>query len=197
MWLIVAKRESFGRRGLPKRHIAQVLLVWIFNMSEQIEQSVDQPLRRINSVAPIRICDNGGWTDTWFAGHGKIFNMAVAPCVEVQIAVYSRADRPARVILNAENYGDRYALAPGAWSEARAIAARHPLLEAAVAEMAPPEEYALEITIYSAVPAGCSTGTSAAVTVALLGALDALTPGRMTPHEIAYAAHRIEVERLN
>ena len=37
------------------------------------------PLRIINAVAPIRICDNGGWTDTWFAGHGKIFNIGVYP----------------------------------------------------------------------------------------------------------------------
>jgi hypothetical protein len=27
------------------------------------------PLRIVNSVAPTHICDNGGWTDTWFAGH--------------------------------------------------------------------------------------------------------------------------------
>lgn len=156
----------------------------------------DRPLRLINSAAPIRICDNGGWTDTWFAGHGRIFNIGVAPCVEVQIAVYPRAARAEQVLLHAENYGHRYALAPGDWSQARAIAARHPLLEAAVAELAPPDEYALEITIHSVVPAGCSTGTSAAVTVALIGALDALTPGRLTPHEVAYAAHRIEVDRL-
>ncbi len=55
---------------------------------------------------------------------------------------------------------------------------------------------ALEITIHSAMPAGASTGTSAAVCVALIGALDALTPGRMTSHEVAYCAHRIETERL-
>jgi D-glycero-alpha-D-manno-heptose-7-phosphate kinase len=156
----------------------------------------DRPLRLINSAAPIRICDNGGWTDTWFAGHGRTFNIGVAPCVEVQIAVYPRAARPEHVVLHAENYGDRYAVAPGDWTEARALAARHPLLEAAVAELPPPDEYALEITIYSTVPAGCSTGTSAAVSVALIGALDALTHGRMTPHEVAYAAHRLETERL-
>ena len=46
------------------------------------------PLFIINSVAPIRICDNGGWTDTWFAGHGKIFNIGVYPYAEVQIAVF-------------------------------------------------------------------------------------------------------------
>ena len=47
-----------------------------------------KPLAIINSVAPIRICDNGGWTDTWFAGYGRIFNIGVYPYAEVQIAVY-------------------------------------------------------------------------------------------------------------
>jgi D-glycero-alpha-D-manno-heptose-7-phosphate kinase len=74
---------------------------------------------------------------------------------------------------------------------------RHLLLEAAIEEIGLPDAYALEISIYSEAPAGCSTGTSAAVTVALIGALDYLTPGRMSPHEVAYAAHRVETERLN
>lgn len=154
----------------------------------------ETPIRTINSAAPIRICDNGGWTDTWFAGHGQIFNIAVAPCAEVQIAVYPRAARPAPVLLHAENYGERMALGPDEW--AAPAAQPHPLLAAALAELPPPDDIALEISLYSAVPAGCSTGTSAAVAVALLGALDALTPGRLTAHEIAYAAHRVETERL-
>jgi D-glycero-alpha-D-manno-heptose-7-phosphate kinase len=151
----------------------------------------DLPLRVINSVAPIRICDTGGWTDTWFAGHGKIFNIGVAPVVEVQIAVYPRAARADQITLHAENYGERYAIVPG-----QPGYTHHPLLEAAVAELPPPEDLAVEITIYSEAPAGCSTGTSASVAVALLGALDCLTSGRLTPHEIAYRAHRVEVERL-
>jgi D-glycero-alpha-D-manno-heptose-7-phosphate kinase len=60
-----------------------------------------------------------------------------------------------------------------------------------------PDNIALHITVYSEVPAGCSTGTSASITVALLGALDRLTPGSMTPHELAYAAHRVETEMLH
>lgn len=140
---------------------------------------------------PVRVCDVGGWTDTWFAGHGKVFNIGVSPYVEVQIAVYPRTARADRVVLHAENYGERYAFEPG-----RAGSERHLLLEAAVEEVMPPEEYALEITIHSQAPVGASTGTSAAVVVALIGALDALTPGRMTPHEVAYAAHRVETERL-
>jgi D-glycero-alpha-D-manno-heptose-7-phosphate kinase len=151
----------------------------------------DLPLRVINSIAPIRICDNGGWTDTWFAGHGKIFNIGVGPNVEVQIAVYERGTRPERVVLHAENYGEHYVVVPGSSSYGR-----HPLLEAAIDEVVPPEKYALEISIYSEMPAGASTGTSAAVSVALIGGLDTLTPGRMTPHEVAYAAHRVEAERL-
>ena len=148
-------------------------------------------LRVINSVAPIRICDNGGWTDTWFAVHGKVFNIGVYPYVEVQIEVYPRHVQEDRIVLFAENYGERYAVRPKVlgWD-------RHPLLEAAIEYMHIPEDVALQISIYSEAPAGCSTGTSAAVSVALLGALDVLTPGRMTPHEVADAAHKVETDLL-
>lgn len=156
-------------------------------------ESGDRPLRIINSVAPIRVCDNGGWTDTWFAGHGCIFNIGVYPYVEVQIEVYPREAMAHRVILHAENYGQRYAVSP---HSERHEWIQHPLLEAAIDYMGVPPELAVLISIYSEAPAGCSTGTSAAVSVALLGALDQLTPGRLTPLEIAYAAHRIETEML-
>jgi D-glycero-alpha-D-manno-heptose-7-phosphate kinase len=150
------------------------------------------PIRVINSVAPIRICDNGGWTDTWFAGHGEVFNIGVYPYVEVQIKVYPVDAREHRIVLYAENYGDVYPIVPEhtEWE-------RHPLLEAAIDYMRVPDDLALHITVYSEVPAGCSTGTSASITVALLGALDRLSPGSMTPHEIAYAAHRVETEMLH
>jgi D-glycero-alpha-D-manno-heptose-7-phosphate kinase len=55
---------------------------------------------------------------------------------------------------------------------------------------------AFNVTIFSEAPAGAGTGTSAAVTVALIGALDRLTPGRLTPHEVAYMAQKVEVEML-
>lgn len=150
------------------------------------------PLRVINSVAPIRIIDNGGWTDTWFAGHGKIFNIGVYPYAEVQVEVFPGAGEKERVIIEAENYGDRYAVAPehDVWS-------KHPLLEAAIHYMKIPANLSLHVTIYSEAPAGASTGTSAAVSVALIGALDRLTPGRMTPHEVAMAAHHVEMHMLN
>lgn len=149
------------------------------------------PLRTVNSVAPIRICDNGGWTDTWFAGHGRIFNIGVYPFAEVQIEVFPRDSVEERIIIHAENFGERYAVSPEAedWD-------RHPLLEAAIRRMNIGDDYSFQVTIFSEAPSGASTGTSAAVTVALIGALDMLTPGRLTPHEVAYTAQSVETDML-
>jgi len=84
------------------------------------------PLFVVNAVAPIRICDNGGWTDTWFAGHGKIFNIGVYPYAEVQIQVFPFGMLEERIVINAENYGERYAVIPEKhWD-------KHPLLEASI-----------------------------------------------------------------
>jgi len=155
----------------------------------------NQPLYFINAAAPIRICDNGGWTDTWFAHYGSIFNIGVSPFSEVQIAAYPSAEREYRIIINAQNYGERYAVdtagrsSGGGWG-------RHPLLEAAVEYMRVPDDLAIEVSVFSKAPSGASTGTSASVTVAVIGALDRLTPGNMTPLEAAYAAHKVETEML-
>ena len=59
-----------------------------------------------------------------------------------------------------------------------------------------PDDVAFEVAIYSEAPAGASTGTSAAVTVALIGSLDMLTPGRMTPYGVAQTAQKIETVML-
>lgn len=149
------------------------------------------PLRVVNSAAPIRICDNGGWTDTWFAERGKIFNIGVSPYATVQMAVYPRDGQSPQVIIHAENYGQPYARSlHAAWDH-------HPLLESTIDWMGVPSEKAIHVTVHSDVPAGASTGTSAAVSVALIGALDRLTSGRMTLHEIAYAAQAVETDMLH
>ena len=35
--------------------------------------------------APVRAADLGGWSDTWFAGRGRVCNVAVSPGVVVRI----------------------------------------------------------------------------------------------------------------
>jgi D-glycero-alpha-D-manno-heptose-7-phosphate kinase len=149
--------------------------------------------RVIRSSAPVRICDNGGWTDTWFARHGTVFNIAVSPLVEVEVRAQSGHLRPAaeRIVLHVENFGDHYPVDPAGPGEGR-----HPLLEAALRRAAIPDDLALDIRIHSDTPPGASMGTSAAVAVALVGALDALTPGRISAQEAAEAAHSIEVDML-
>ena len=149
--------------------------------------NVASPHTIINASAPIRICDIGGWTDTWLARRGKVFNIAVSPLVRVQIEVFPRGARDAQVVINAENYGLRYAPALDGSS-----LGPHPLLEAAFRAIQPPHDADVEATIRSKVPAGASTGTSAAVLVALLGALDRLVGGRRTAPEVAKAAHDVE-----
>lgn len=157
-------------------------------MSPMVEAMV--PLRTVHATAPVRICDNGGWTDTWVAGHGQVCNIAVTPGVEVEVTVHPAGALGAPVVLHATNYGERYGFEPGS------APGRHPLLETTVGEIGVPVEASVEIAVASAVPPGCSTGTSAAVTVALVGALDHLRDGSLTPHQVAVLAHRIEVDRL-
>ncbi|HJS30147.1 MAG TPA: hypothetical protein VJ768_11025, partial [Anaerolineales bacterium] len=72
----------------------------------------------------------------------------------------------------------------------------HPLIEAAIEVGGVPEDLSLEIHVYSAAPPGASIGTSAALTVALLGALDTLSGQARSLHEIALLAHQVETVKL-
>jgi D-glycero-alpha-D-manno-heptose-7-phosphate kinase len=146
-------------------------------------------LGEVTAVAPIRVCDLGGWTDTWFSRRGTVFNIAVSPGVEVRVRILEAGSIRHRIVLEVANFGDTYGFEPGH------APGRHPLLEAVIDDVGVPDGIAVEIRVASDVPAGSSTGTSAAVAVALIGALDALARPR-PPLEVAQAAHRVEVERL-
>jgi D-glycero-alpha-D-manno-heptose-7-phosphate kinase len=149
------------------------------------------PSRTIHASAPTRICDNGGWTDTWVARYGKVFNIAVRPLVQVRIDVFPAGTREARIVLHPENVGDRYSVdrEATAWGP-------HPLLEAAIRRRPPAADIDIEIAIHSDAPVGASMGTSAAVSVALLGALNRLSGVERDAREVAREAHAIETEDL-
>jgi hypothetical protein len=80
--------------------IVSINCEWLYHMA--ISRS-----RLIKCSAPIRICDLGGWTDTWFARHGAVLNIAVFPDVEVIVRMREEAHK-AQVTIHAENYKDTY-----------------------------------------------------------------------------------------
>jgi len=145
----------------------------------------------IKCMAPIRICDLGGWTDTWFAKHGNVLNIAVYPYVEVIVSVREKQPKESRVTIHAENYKATYDIDPSAkaWS-------KHPLIEASFKVFRLPRNLHLDVSIFSDAPVGASTGTSAAVSVAILGALDLIGNCSLTSYEIAMKSHHLETEIL-
>lgn len=149
--------------------------------------------RIIHSRAPLRINDIGGWTDTWFAGEGWVLNLAIGPPVEVQIRTRPNARMGRKnVLFHAENYKQSFRVDPFHPSSSP-----HPLLQHIVARVPPAHRLELEINLFSPVPAGISTGTSASVCVALLGALLHLRGEKLLPSRVARLAHRVETEDLS
>ena len=150
-----------------------------------------KPVRIIHSAAPTRICDIGGWTDTWFARYGAVLNVAVTPVVEVELRVFGEDERTAPITIEARNYHEHYSI-----DRPNGSYGKHPLIEAVFDCVPLPQGIAVELSISSQAPVGCSTGTSASLVIALLGALDCLTPGRLNRYELVAAGHRVETQLL-
>ncbi len=140
--------------------------------------------------APVRVLDAGGWTDTWFAGHGSVCHLAVGPGAEVLARRRPlRKDDVATVQLHLPAFDDHYQFpldqAPG----------RHRMLEAALRRWAPTNSH-IEVTVSSLVPPGSGLGTSASVVVALISALQDLGGSKPRPGHVAQCAHEVETVDL-
>jgi D-glycero-alpha-D-manno-heptose-7-phosphate kinase len=148
-------------------------------------------MRHITATAPTRICDCGGWTDTWFARHGGVFHIAITPGAQVDLQTGALRAGDAPVTIHAENFGDTYDFVPGSrpWGP-------HPLIEAAIESVGVPEGAHLDVRVRSGMPPGAAVGTSASVCVALVGSLMRLTGDRVDRHDVAVAAQQVETERL-
>lgn len=141
----------------------------------------------IESRAPNRILDFGGWTDTHFARAGRVVNLAVTLFAHVTLVT-----RPAPgATIHILDYGDRLEVSDVVKQQ---YGSKHDLLLAALKVM--PVTVGLDVYITADVPPGCSTGSSAAITVALLKALSVIADRPLAPHELSRLAHRIETEEL-
>lgn len=165
-----------------------------------------RPGRTVVANTPVRVADVGGWTDTWFGSPGRVCHLAVGPGVRVWATFVDRAELLGGhgglpVLIDAPDVAAAYRCGPdadGGWVSPEP--SRHPLLEHAVGSVMErvelPAELGIELEIRSAVPQGASLGTSAAVVVAVLGALDLLCRGEVrSPAELAVAAHQVETGR--
>lgn len=142
------------------------------------------------SRAPVRIDLAGGWTDVSpFADRegGAVVNVALS---HYTYASVQPRDQPG-VRLESGDYD--------AVVEARAIDelrydGRLDLVKAAVRAAAP--SGGLQLITHADTPPGSGLGTSAALGVALVGALNTFSAERLSAHEVAAVATRLEVEEL-
>jgi D-glycero-alpha-D-manno-heptose-7-phosphate kinase len=141
----------------------------------------------VESRAPNRILDLGGWTDTHFAARGAVTNLAVTLFAHVTV----RTRRNPGVTIHILDYGDRVEIQDVV---KKRYGTKHDLLLAALKSMK--VKAGLDIYITADVPPGCSTGSSAAITVALLKALSVIAGKPLLPHELARLAHWIETREL-
>lgn len=120
------------------------------------------------ATAPVRVADVGGWTDTWFAERGAVCNVAVGP--GARVVVTARSDDA--VVVTAPQVDDTT------------------LLRLAVEQAG---ATSVDVLVSTAVPPGSSLGSSAAVLVALVGALAvAMGEEAPDPDEVARRAHHVE-----
>jgi D-glycero-alpha-D-manno-heptose-7-phosphate kinase len=141
----------------------------------------------IFSRAPVRICDIGGWTDTWFCPNGAVFNI----CVDLYsyVRVIPSSNNSINIIsenLNLQTEIDNLGKIE--------YDGKLDLLKSAVKRMG--IKKGLKIFVRTEAPPGCGTGTSASVAVALIAALAKFSEKNLKSEEIASLAHKLEVEEL-
>src|SRR5688572_17373784 len=159
------RRGSSGAATGPRRRTTSTSPPPVDSRPTRVEVSVD---------VPVRVCDVGGWTDTWFAGHGRVCSLAAGPGVVVTATACPGAGQ---VTFDLTDYDTTFSL--------EAVPPEHRLLAAAVAEAGEVAGVDVTLRIGSAVPPGSSLGTSAAVCVGVVAALDALREDRRPPEALA------------
>ncbi|MHA1669277.1 MAG: GHMP family kinase ATP-binding protein [Promethearchaeota archaeon] len=140
----------------------------------------------VYSRAPVRICDIGGWTDTWFYPRGAVFNIAVDLFNYIRVCENNRN----RVRISSENFeidtefDVKNIIYDGKLDLLKAVINRMDINKG------------IDVLVRSDVPPGCGTGTSASVAVALISALYNFKGEEKDPSEIANFAHQIETDEL-
>lgn len=159
----------------------------------------------IRSRAPVRICDIGGWTDTHFAGHGAVLNIAVqlyAHCLlQPRQGQATKRTRYGYSTYAAEKQNGATIRAPDLGAALEVDDVRQleydgnmDLLKAAIKRLN--VRAGFDVTVWSDVPSGCGVGSSASVSVAMIEGLARFQRELLVPDEVARVAHQLETEEL-
>ncbi len=143
--------------------------------------------KKILSRAPVRICDIGGWTDTWFYGSGAIFNF----CVDLYSYVFLVENGQEQIRIKSDNLGINTTIKDYNSIEYNGTL---DLIKAGIKRL--DIKKGLDIYIKTEAPPGSGTGTSASVAVALISALLKISEIELNHEEIAKLAHKLEIEEL-
>lgn len=143
--------------------------------------------KTVFSRASVRICDIGGWTDTWFYPNGAVFNF----CVDLYNYVMIKEHPTNQIRIHSENLN---LTAQMKSFEDIKYNGELDLLKAVIKRMKIKD--GIDINVRSEVPPGCGTGTSASVCVALIAALFTYLEKPFKPLEVAKMAHAIEIDEL-
>jgi len=143
--------------------------------------------KSVLTKAPTRICDIGGWTDTWFYPKGAIFNF----CVDLYSYVRLVENKSKMIKIFAENLRQSAEILNLKKIEYNGVL---DLLKAAIKRMN--IENGLDIYVKADAPPGCGIGTSASIAVALISALANYKRLNMNQNDIAVLAHKLETEEL-
>ncbi|MFX1343717.1 MAG: hypothetical protein ACFFAI_01320 [Promethearchaeota archaeon] len=141
----------------------------------------------IFSRAPVRICDIGGWTDTWFCQNGAVFNV----CIGLYSYVKIIPTNTNTINIISENLNKHTEIKDFHKIE---YDGNLDLLKSAIKRLKIRD--GLDIYVRTEAPPGSGTGTSASVAVALITALNNLSNKEQNPLEIAKLAHKLEIEEL-
>ncbi|MBA7506949.1 D-glycero-alpha-D-manno-heptose 7-phosphate kinase [subsurface metagenome] len=144
-------------------------------------------MKVIYSRAPVRVCDIGGWTDTWFYKQGAVINF----CVDLYSYIRVVENNSNSINIISENLDLNAKIKDYRQIEYDGIL---DLLKAAVKRME--IKSGLDIYARSDAPPSCGTGTSASIAVALIGALSKFSDKYLSSYQIAELAHKLETEEL-
>ena len=144
-------------------------------------------MRTILSRAPVRICDIGGWTDTWFYPKGAVFSFAIN--LYSYIRIQERTDK--KVNIFSENLDLQTKIKNLQNIEYDGTL---DLLKATIKRMSLSK--GLDIYARADIPPGSGMGTSASIAVALIAALSRDRNESTPPIEVAQLAHKIETKEL-